>query len=398
VTNRWAVLALIMAAQTMANVGPLGIPSIAPLIRDDLQLSVTQAGSFLSTYYIGPVLMSLPAGWLADRWGVRGAMILGQVLIAVGLGAAAAAPSYSFIVLILVLAGAGYGVLNPTTTTAGLAWYPARQRATVVGLKQVGLPFGGAVGAFVMPPLAIAFGWRAAVGVSAAVVGALAFSTWLLYRDLPEPEPVRGAATAPRADFWAVMASRDLWLVGVSTLLFAGVQTVFLAFLVLYLHEAVHIEVVTAAKYLVAAQCSGAAGRIGFGLLSDRLFGGRRRIVLAIAGLGSIACALALSTTTPATGPWLLVPLAICIGVFGVGWNGVQHTLMAELAGTRAAGTAVGLGLAISSLGVTVCPPIFGLVVERLGGFAGAWVALAAATGLALLLLLPVRERTLSIS
>ena len=30
-SNRWAVLALIMAAQTMANVGPLGIPSIAPL-------------------------------------------------------------------------------------------------------------------------------------------------------------------------------------------------------------------------------------------------------------------------------------------------------------------------------------------------------------------------------
>jgi predicted MFS family arabinose efflux permease len=396
VTNRWAVLALIMAAQTMANVGPLGIPSIAPLIRDNLQLSVTQAGSFLSTYYIGPVLMSLPAGWLADRWGVRGAMILGQVLIAVGLGAAAAAPSYSFIVLILVLAGAGYGVLNPTTTKAGMAWFPPRQRATVVGLKQVGLPFGGAVGAFVMPPLAIAFGWRAAVGVSAAVVGALALLTWLLYRDLPEPEPARGTAAPPRADFWSVMGNRDLWLVGVSTLLFAGVQTVFLAFLVLYLHEAVHIDVVTAAKYLVAAQCSGAAGRIGFGLLSDRLFGGRRRIVLAIAGVGSIACALVLSTTTPHTGPWLLVPLAICIGVFGVGWNGVQHTLMAELAGPRAAGTAVGLGLAISSLGVTVCPPLFGLVVERLGSFTGGWVALAASMVLALLLLLPVRERSLS--
>ena len=58
-TNRWAVLALIMAAQTMANVGPLGIPSIAPLIRESLGLSVTQAGSFLSAYYIGPVLMSL---------------------------------------------------------------------------------------------------------------------------------------------------------------------------------------------------------------------------------------------------------------------------------------------------------------------------------------------------
>jgi ACS family hexuronate transporter-like MFS transporter len=394
VTNRWAVLALIMAAQTMANVGPLGIPSIAPLIREGLGLSMAQAGSFLSAYYIGPVLMSLPAGWLADRWGVRGAMILGQALIAVGLGAVAMAPSFSFIVVILVLAGAGYGVLNPTTTKAGMAWFPPRQRATVVGLKQVGLPFGGALGALMMPPVAIAFGWRTAVALAAAVVGALAILTWALYRDLPEPE-AKGPAPA-RPGFWTVIANRDLWLVGVSTLIFAGVQTVFLAFLVLYLRDVVQIALVVAAKYLVTAQISGAIGRIGFGLLSDRLFGGRRRIVLAIAGLGSIACALALSATAPGTGPWRLTPLAVGIGVFGVGWNGVQHTLMAELAGPRAAGTAVGLGLAISSLGVTVCPPVFGMVVERLGGFGAAWITLAVGMVVALLLLIPVRERLLA--
>ncbi len=393
-TNRWAVLALIMAAQTMANVGPLGIPSIAPLIREGLGLSVAQAGSFLSAYYIGPVLMSLPAGWLADRWGVRGAMILGQALIAVGLGAVAFAPTFSFIVLILVLAGAGYGVLNPTTTKAGMAWFPPNQRATVVGLKQVGLPFGGALGALVMPPLALAFGWRTGVGFAAAVVGLLAVLTWALYRDLPEPES-RGPAP-PRPGFWTVVANRDLWLVGVSTLIFAGVQTVFLAFLVLYLHDVVRIDLVVAAKYLVTAQVSGAAGRIVFGLLSDRLFGGRRRIVLAIAGVGSIACALALSTTAPGSGFWMLAPLAVGIGVFGVGWNGVQHTLMAELAGPRAAGTAVGLGLAISSLGVTVCPPLFGVVVERLGGFGAAWLMLAVGMVAALLLLVPVRERILA--
>jgi sugar phosphate permease len=293
-----------------------------------------------------------------------------------------------------MLAGAGYGVLNPTTTKAGMAWFPPRQRATVVGLKQVGLPFGGALGALVMPPLALAFSWRAAVGFAAAVVGALAILTWALYRDLPEPE-TRGPAPV-RPGFWAVMANRDLWLVGISTLIFAGVQTVFLAFLVLYLRDVVQIALVVAAKYLVMAQVSGAIGRIGFGLLSDRIFGGRRRIVLAIAGLGSIACALALSATAPGTGPWLLTPLAVGIGFFGVGWNGVQHTLMAELAGPRAAGTAVGLGLAISSLGVAVCPPIFGLVVERVGGFGAAWVTLAVGMVAALLLLLPVRERALA--
>jgi predicted MFS family arabinose efflux permease len=396
VTNRWAVLALIMAAQVMANVGPLGIPSIAPLIREDLGLSVTQAGSFLSAYYIGPVLISLPAGWLADRWGVRGAMILGQGLIAIGLFAAAVAPGFSFLVVILVLAGAGYGVLNPTTTKAGMAWFPPRQRATVVGLKQIGLPGGGALGALLMPPLALAFGWRVAVAFSAAMVGGLALLTWALYRDLPDPVST-GSARA-RTGFWAVLTNRDLWLVGLSTLIFAGVQTVFLSFLVLYLRDVVELPLVIAAKYLVAAQVSGVAGRVLFGLLSDRLFGGQRRIVLAIAGLGSIACALVLSGITPGAGPGLLVPRAAGVGFFGVGWNGVQHTLMAELAGPRAAGTAVGLGLAISSLGVAVCPPVFGLVVERVGGYGFAWGTLAAGMVVALLLLIPVRERAMATS
>jgi ACS family hexuronate transporter-like MFS transporter len=396
VTNRWAVLALIMAAQIMANVGPLGIPSIAPLIREDLGLSVTQAGSFLSAYYIGPVLISLPAGWLADRWGVRGAMILGQGLIAVGLFAAAAAPSFAFLVVILVLSGAGYGVLNPTTTKAGMAWFPPHQRATVVGLKQIGLPGGGALGALTMPPLALAFGWRVAVAFSAAVVAGLALLTWALYRDLPEPAPAGPARTRP--SFWTVLANRDLWLVGVSTLIFAGVQTVFLSFLVLYLRDVVELPLVVAAKYLVAAQASGVAGRVLFGLLSDRIFGGQRRIVLAIAGLGSIACAVLLAGIGPGAGPALLAPLAAGVGFFGVGWNGVQHTLMAELAGPRAAGTAVGLGLAISSLGVTVCPPVFGLLVERVGGYGFAWGTLAAGMVAALLLLIPVRERTMATS
>ncbi|MGH7412777.1 MAG: MFS transporter, partial [Candidatus Rokuibacteriota bacterium] len=246
----------------------------------------------------------------------------------------------------------------------------------------------------VMPPVALAFGWRAAVAVSAAAVGGLALLTWALYRDLPEPET---AALAPaRTGFWTVLANRDLWLVGTSTLIFAGVQTVFLSFLVLYLSDVVELALVTAAKYLVAAQVSGVAGRVLFGLLSDRVFGGQRRVVLAIAGLGSMGCALVLSTIAPGAGAGLLVPLAAGIGLFGVGWNGVQHTLMAELAGPRAAGTAVGLGLAISSLGVTVCPPVFGLVVEGLGGYGAAWVTLAASMVVALLLLIPVRERTMA--
>ncbi len=66
---------------------------------------------------------------------------------------------------------------------------------------------------------------------------------------------------------------------------------------------------------------------------------------------------------------------------------------MAELAGPRAATTAVGLGLAVSSLGVTLGPPVFGACVEWAGGYRGPWLGLALTMAGGLPVLALVRER-----
>src|SRR4030095_17154833 len=79
-----------------------------------------------------------------------------------------------------------------------------------------------------------------------------------------------------------------------------------------------------------------------------------------------------------------------------IGWNGGQYTLMAELVEPRSVGTAVGLGLAVSSFGVTVCPPLFGAFVERAGGWTLPWITLAVARGLALCLLSPCARADLT--
>jgi hypothetical protein len=74
-------------------------------------------------------------------------------------------------------------------------------------------------------------------------------------------------------------------------------------------------------------------------------------VPLAIAGCTSALCSVALAFSGPgSSAPWLAA-LALVFGFAGIGWNGVQHTLMAELAGPGAAATAVGLGLAVSFAG-----------------------------------------------
>jgi sugar phosphate permease len=161
---------------------------------------------------------------------------------------------------------------------------------------------------------------------------------------------------------------------------------------VLYLQGAVDLTLLTASRLLALAQLGGIAGRVLFGILSDRLFGGRRRFPLALAGVGSTVCTIAIASTGADASTGGLSVLALLFGVVGIGWNGVQHTWMAELAGPRAAGTAVGL-LAVSSAGVTLGPLAFGYVVQRAGGFHGPWIALAVSMAGAIGLLFLVRER-----
>lgn len=389
---RWVIVGLILIAQAVSNVGPLGIPAIASLIRDDLDLTLAQAGSFLSAYYIGPILASLPAGTLTDRWGIKRMLVLGQAIIAIGLLAVSASFTYAAFITLMAVAGVGYGILNPASTKAVIAWAPPAQRATLVGFKQVGLPFGGVMGAALLPPLALLLGWRWAVIVSAFIIATATMATLAVYRDPPQRPEVRAEAGA-RSPVSTVLLNRNLWLLAGCTLVFAAMQTVWMSYLVLYLQGVVGLSLIAASGYLALAQFGGMLGRISFGVLSDHAFGGNRRLPLAIAGLGSALCSVAIAATGPGTSVLWLTALALVFGFVGIGWNGVQLTLLAELAGPRAAGTAVGLGLAISSAGVTLGPPTFGYFVTRSGSYTGPWLALATVMLVALAVLGFVRER-----
>jgi predicted MFS family arabinose efflux permease len=390
---RFVALALIMAVQTASNLGALGLPALAPLLRDDLGLTRQQAGSFLSAFYVGGALTSFPAGWLADRLGVRWTLAAGQGLVAAGFALMTRAPDYPTLLAAVVLAGVGFGAVNPTSTKGVLVWFPARSRATVVGVKQAGFPLGGALGALTLPALALraGYGWRGALGLAAGLIGLSAILAGLAYR-----EPARsaldaaGAALRPRPR--GVLRSRPIWLVSWATFLFAAVQVSWISYAPLYLSEVVGLTALGAGVVLGLAQAGGILGRVGFGMLSDRLLGGRRLGVLLGAGVASGALCLATGALAPGAGPAALALVALGFGVAGIGWNGVHHTLVAEIAGRESAATAVGLCLAVSSLGVIAGAPLVGAVADRVGSYAPAWAGLAGAMGLAVILLLGVRE------
>jgi MFS family permease len=87
---RWTNLALGTLAQASYSAVFLGIPVMAPQLRDEYGLSLPEVGVVLAAVSIGAVVTLLPWGLLADRVGERGVVAAGLALAA---GALVAAPT-----------------------------------------------------------------------------------------------------------------------------------------------------------------------------------------------------------------------------------------------------------------------------------------------------------------
>ena len=385
----WVVLAASLLVQTSASFGNQAISPLAPFLVDDLGLEKKEIGLLVTATYVGAAGILVLAGSLSDRFGVRALFMLGMVLAGVPLALASLAPGYAWLLLPMALYGIGNAFALPPTTRAIVEWFPTRRRGLAMGIKQTGVALAGTICGLTIPLLGQAYGWRGVLLVLGLVTIGSGVLAWLLYRDRAAEPAAAGAK--PRPSFRTVMHDRNLLLLGGVTFLYAGVQLSLAGFLVLFLREWVGLGLAEAGALLALAQGGGVVGRIGWGVVSDTLFGGRRKVVIGIIGALAAASFVVLALTGPETPrAVLLVTLAVA-GVSAIGWNGINMTFVAELAGRQLSATAAGLNLTASYLGIMVCPPIFGLLVDLTGAYTTAFVIGAVASLLALGLLWQIR-------
>jgi MFS family permease len=149
-----------------------------------------------------------------------------------------------------------------------------------------------------------------------------------------------------------------------------------------------HFTIVAAGRYLALAYLVGAAGRILWSMASDYFFAGRRRGVLRLIALILLLASLALGAISfvPAWSSFLLIA-ALAYGVSGIGWNAIYLTMLGESVSRDTVALATGAGYFFSFLGSLVCPPLFGLLVDKTGGYGYAWF-LPALCGAIILVLL----------
>ena len=386
----WLVLVAAVLVQTSASFGNQAVSPLAPFLLRDLGINRLQVGLLVTATYIGALFVLIPAGGLSDRVGVRRLFLFGPLLAGLTLALGGLAPSYTWLFLPLGLYGIGNGFSLPPTTRAIVDWFPRERAGLPMGIKQTGVALAGVILGIVVPPLAAVFDWHGTLIALGLLTAGSGLAAWVLYRDREAPHP--STAKTVRPGFGTVMKNPGLLLLGGVTWIYAGIQLSLVGFLVLFLKERFGLSDPDAGALFSLAQAGGVAGRIGWGLFSDAVVGGHRKPVMALVGALAAVSAVALSVLDAGTPVWLLAALLLVTGLSAIGWNGINMTFVAEIAGRQASATAAGFNLTASYLGILTFPPVFGALVDASGGsYTVAFRLGAAAYAVALLLLWRIR-------
>ena len=388
------------AGQASLCFGGLSIPPLASYLTGEFSLSKTEYGSIMSILYLGASFSSFPSGRLSDIFGVK--IYLSISLIGMGLCVAAIflAKSYFYLLLISFFIGLGYGTANPATNRAIMMWFSRNTRGTAMSIKQSSVPIGGFLAALIMAPLAIYLGWRYAFLIGGLGIMFSSIFPLIFYKSFPVHPTVLSSSISSRTNklsFKKLFTNKDLILISFIAAIFASVQIAIGTYLVLYLEEVALFSLAVAAAFLGLANAGGIVGRICWGIISDRLLGGRRRIVLqivaCISGLSALLISLyAYINTYINAGKWFLVPIVFILGFTSIGWNGIYHAYLVEIAGKSLAGTATGISLSVVFLGNVIGPLIFGLIVDLSGEYRYAWQFIVMLMSFSLIVLFLLKE------
>ena len=264
-----------------------------------------------------------------------------------------------------MLLGSGYGLTNPAASQLLSRAPSTRGMNLIFSIKQAGVPLGGALAGALMPPLTVAAGWQWALAVTALVIATLGL---VLERVRPtwdtERQPDAPLMEAARSAVVVVWKHKPLRWLAAASFLFSGAQLALSGFLVTYLMADVQMSLVAAGTIFALTNAAGAADRIFWGWLADRLASGGKALMAN--GALSVVFALATAAMAPAWPTWAVAVVAAAFGFCAMGWNGVYIAVIARQAPPGSIGIATGGSLMVTYAGSVVIPPAFGALHARL--------------------------------
>lgn len=298
---------LVLALGTFAvGTDAFVLAGFLPDVATSLHSSTAGAGQAVTVFAAAYAIASPVVATLTARFPRRVLLVAALLVLAAANAASALAPSLPFLLASRVLAAAGAAGYTPTAGAVSAALVRPEMRgralAVVVGgltvATALGVPLGDAVGSVM--------GWRAALGLVAALCLLTAIAAAALMPTLPGSAPVPIATRLAALRRPGVAAVLPLTVLGM-----AAAYTVY-AYAIPALHALGIADGATA--WILSAYGVGAvAGNLAAGIAADRL-GPTRVLAAGYTLMAASMAAFALLAATGVRAPLLVALIAVAWG------------------------------------------------------------------------------------
>jgi ACS family D-galactonate transporter-like MFS transporter len=378
-------LAFLLALSIFINYIDRGNLAIAaPLLKDDLGLSVYQLGILFSSFFWTYAIFQIVSGWLVDRFPVNWVLALGILLWSTATFGTGLVGGFKLLLAMRLILGIGESVAYPSYSKIISRHFSEFQRGRANSLISAGQALGPAFGTLLGGMLMARVGWRLFF-----VVLGIASSLWLLpwlkflRGTAPTTSDVKptlapgNAAILPAsepvacASILQILRQRSAWGTFAGLFAYNYIWYFFITWLPFYLVRERHFSVqgmsiVSGLAFLVLA-----ISALVSGWLSDKWIAAGATPTLVrktFTGAGPvIASSIVFVGIVANHGLAVAILMLACVGM-GMGTSNLWSVTQ-TLAGAATSGRWTGLQNFTGNLAGWIAPALIGLIVQRTGNF-----------------------------
>jgi MFS family permease len=345
---RWVILVVFMFVVAVNQLLWITFAPITSVAAGFYQVSDIKIGLLSMIFMIVYIVVSIPASWIIDTYGIRAGIGIGVVLTGVfGMMRGLAASDYTLVLIAQSGIAIGQPFILNTITKLAARWFPIHERATASGLGTLAMYLGIIIGMMLTPYLVIRWDIGGMLNIFGIISLIAVVAFFFLVKERP-PSPPCNPDQEERLMVWAGMKNT------LKKSDFILVMIIFFIGLGIFNSVTTWIEDIIRPRGFSVTQAGITGGiMIGGGILgalilpalSDRY---RKRVPFIIIALAGTV--LGLTGITFATNYALLVIAAFAMGFFLLSAGPIGFQYGAEVAYPASEGMSNGLLLLMGQI------------------------------------------------
>lgn len=388
-----ALVAMTVLAVYICMIDRIAISIAIIPMAEEHGWSATLQGAVMSAFFLGYLVLQIPAGYLSDRFGGKWVLGLGVIFWSLFtlLTPAAALFGVSALLVCRFLMGVAESVTWPSIYALYSQWIHPDRRASAVGLMNSGIAGGSVIALICTPWLISVWSWQGAFYLY-GFVGVIWFVVWIVTAQSrpPSSPPWQAATTSipagapdptadlslpeecfPRLTLSRMLRSRAVWAIAIAHVSINWSLYLILSWFPTFVSQELGADLQTAgllalAPTLVSLVMAPAAGRLFDGLVSNGQSRRRvRRIMQSVAFAGIAIAMLAVTLTDSLMVSVAVITLSNALTAFSIGGFATNHLDIAP----NQAGLLMGVTNTLAAVSSSVSVFVSGWIQDWSGGW-----------------------------